>query len=233
MVCIGLFLILLATCNLPIKSVSSLTQGGTGTGAGGAGSPGTGGGTAGETTVQTPQTISWQPDSSGNTQFFTNDSSYLQSSDFSVWTWSSSTEEPMTTVEADATKLGGDPSMGFGITFCVQDENDFLVLYIDINGYYSVGKVQSGNYTVILPWSDANASSTVLYEGYGYQNDIRVTYTGSSRSYQIAFNGTNVTSFTDSTWSGGAYGFVTGISSTENFPDYPVDVRFRQIQPAQ
>jgi len=216
-------------CSLRILSPTALRQG-SGS-AGGSGGPGSVGG--GETTTEAAHTVDWVTDSSGSTEYYTNDPSNLESNPYSVWTWSSSVQNPMTTVEASVRKLGGDPSMGFGLIFCVQDANNFLVLYIDLGGYYCIGRVQSGTYTPIVSWTDANASSTVLYEGYGATNDIAINYQAGTDTYQVSFNNTAVTSFTDSTWSGGAYGFIAGLSASESFPTDPVDVRFHQTLPAQ
>ncbi len=197
---------------------------------GGSGQPGAGGGT----TAQGPRpfTIAWADDGNGFLQFSTNDQSYIHPSGWAEWCWGGSTGSPTTAVEARLKKLGGRPDMGFGLVFGLTSPQDFLYVIIDISGWYSVGKVNGGVYTPIMPWTDANATGTVLYEGYGYTNDIRVTYDSKTSAFTLSFNGTPVTTFPEAAGSGGAYGFIAGISSAEIFPDYPVDVRFRQVQPA-
>ncbi len=178
-------------------------------------------------------TIAWQNDGAGFTQFFTNDSSYIHTNGWSEWTWDSTVEQPMVASETQVEKISGDPTMGFGVTFCVQDADNFYVLYIDVTGWYSIGKVVSGTYTAIQAWTDADVSSTVLNQGYGYRgaNNIQITRSASNRQFTVTFNGTPTTTFSDATFTGGAYGFVVGISADESFPTQPVDVRFKQIMP--
>ena len=231
---LALLALLITACTASIPDTSS-TVTNSGSGSGGSASSGSGGEGAGSSPETTPaqvQTVAWQSDGAGFTEFFTNDSSYIHSSAWSEWTWGTTSLQPTTSVETEVRKLGGDSSMGCGIVFSLQDQNDFLAVYIDINGYYSIGKVVGGTYSSIVGWTDANASSTVLYEGYGVTNDILVSYTSATKRYAVSFNGVAVTSFTDATFSGGYFGYVVGISASESFPTAPVDVRFKQIQPA-
>ena len=178
-------------------------------------------------------TITWQPDLAGFTQFFTNDSTYIRTNGWSEWTWGAATQQPMSALETQVKKISGDPTMGLGVTFCVQDAGNFYVVYADVTGWYSIGKVVAGSYTSIQAWTNANTGGTVLYQGYGYVNDILVNSNSSTHQFAVSFNGIQTATFTDSSFSGGAFGFVVGISANEDFPTQPVDVRFLQKEPAQ
>jgi hypothetical protein len=85
------------------------------------------------------------------------------------------------------------------------------------------------NWTEII----GNTSSNSLNTGYNVINNLKVTYDGSN-TFTIYLNGQNVDSFIDSSLSGGYAGYFVDISDEEceNFPNEPVDVCFRMLQPA-
>ncbi len=182
----------------------------------------------------TYQTLAWQNDGAGYIQYYTDDPANIQSQGYSEWHYYDPSQTPMSSVEVKAKKISGDPTMSFGVIFCVQDVSNFLTVDIDTQGYYQVGKVVAGTYVSIIPWTLAGA----LFSGYNVSNTITVTYDSTSSMFSLYFNKdfnpTPVATFTDpgAPLLGGRSGFIIGVSSTENFPADPVDIRFNRILPS-
>jgi hypothetical protein len=167
-------------------------------------------------------------DGSGNIQFETNDTSKYSTS---FWEYYPSTQNTVSTITATIYKNSGDATQGFGIIFAHQDNNDFYRVLIAENGQYSVYKIVSGTWAAIQGW----VVSTKVNTGYGIANTIEVTY--SSGNYNVYINNLTTPVYTfapDSTLgTAGTSGFfaAVGSSSTESFPNTPVDVRFRMTSP--
>jgi hypothetical protein len=174
------------------------------------------------------ETIEWEPDGAGFRQYKTNDSQYYS---WSFWYWkNASYQDPMTAfaVEAEAKKLSGCGGYGVDIIYCLQDSQNFYVLGISTYGSYRVGKRLNGSWFTIIDWTSSNHINT----GYNVINNLKVTYDGST-TFTIYLNGFIVDSFADSSFSGGKAGYLVSIADEdcENFPDEPVDVRYRMLQP--
>lgn len=123
--------------------------------------------------------------------------------------------------------------MVHGVIFCYQDDNNFYRVLIDTEGYYYIYKNFSGNRTTI----QTKKSSSALKPGYNALNTINVTRDTESQ-FTIKFNDNpEVIIFTDDTGTtpltGGRCGFyvAVGDETQEQFPNTPVDVRFKQILP--
>ncbi|NLC53732.1 MAG: hypothetical protein GX770_07180 [Firmicutes bacterium] len=150
----------------------------------------------------------------------------------------------METVEASVKKLSGSASAGYGIVFCLQNENNFYTLISNIQGEYLIVKMVNGEWYVVDEWYDNDAGiikngdmvySQYLHLGYGYddvENQIKVKY-NNDNTFTISFNGQEAATFKDGSFSGGYYGFYaeTGSAEDENFPDEPVEVWFKLHQP--
>jgi hypothetical protein len=175
-------------------------------------------------------TIFWEPDANGYTQFYTNDSRYLGVDGWTFWKWDDSvTQTPMQHVETQVKKISGSSGMGYGVIFCFQDSNNFFMLAIDTHQNYMIGKVVAGALTGIVDWS----LSSNLNPGYDIINKVKVQKTG-THTFTFYFNDQQEDTFTDSNtpfFTGGKYGVVVSISPNEDFPDTPVDVRFKQLAP--
>jgi hypothetical protein len=174
------------------------------------------------------ETIEWEPDGSGFRQYKTNDSQYY---DWAFWYWKgTSYQNPLTafTVEAEAKRISGCGGYGVSIIFCLQDTQNFYVLDISTYGSYNVYKRLNGSWEMIIGWTFSNYINT----GYNVINNLKVTYDGAN-TFTIYLNGSSVDSFTDSSFSGGNAGYLVDIADEdcENFPDEPVDVRYRMLQP--
>ncbi|MBN1525686.1 MAG: hypothetical protein JW904_14500 [Spirochaetales bacterium] len=173
----------------------------------------------------TVETIAWQADIDGYTQFKTNNEDYLGVSQL-IWD-AGSNEATMNVFELEIKKNTGMNNVGFGGIFCVQDEDNFFRILIHENGRYNIYKKITGTWHEIRDWT----ASSHLLEGYGESNIIRVEYMGGN-NFDIYFNNQFIETINDTAFTGGMYGFYTGISTLEEFPDIPVDVRFKRLQPA-
>lgn len=172
--------------------------------------------------VATVQAYNWQSDGNGFEQFILNDPQYYGYH----FTYTFSPTTPMSTVTARIKKMSG--SSHFGIIFRRQDENNFYMLSTLVNRSYAVYARVGGAFSMIIPWT----TSSNLNPGYGIENLVSVEET-SLHNFSIYFNGTFITSFTDSNFTGGENGFYASAAdqSHEYFPGLPVDVRFRMSSP--
>jgi uncharacterized protein (TIGR02145 family) len=183
-------------------------------------------------------TINFVDDGTGYFQFYTNDVANLAQSGGRGYFYINTTNyAPFNSVETEVIKNSGSLFM-FGIVFCYSDGNNYYRFLIGTNGSYEILKIVAGAYS----WYNFNTSSwqgnssfnypisTRLNTGYGVSNKIKVIATGGGK-FDLYFNGTKEASFTDTNLTTGKTGFnaYVGTSLFENFPNTPVDVRFKQI----
>ncbi|HJV65482.1 MAG TPA: hypothetical protein VJ550_07115 [Geomonas sp.] len=173
------------------------------------------------------QTIKWQPDSSGFSQFMTNDTQYYG---YGLWYYYTPSYEAQTsTVTAAVMKKSGANNVGYGVIFCYQDTNNFYRVMVDVIGHYTVLSRVAGTTSVIIPWSAPHTA--IINTGYNVANVITVTQQ-SLNNFTVSFNGVQETQFTDPNFTGGYAGFYTSVSSTaENFPAVSEDVRCKLTSP--
>ncbi len=180
------------------------------------------------------KTIEWVEDENGFIQFFTNDKSNLG---FGFLTWSNdSYEDPMDTVEIEVKKVSGNENMGYGILFCFQNPENYYRLLITTSGWYRISAKNDGEF-FSLPWME----SEYLNQGLNEINKIKITRqvnTENNVIFSVCFNENEAAVVDNSyftTFTGGYYGFYVGVgnSEDENFPQIPVDVRFKQISPLE
>jgi hypothetical protein len=175
------------------------------------------------------QSSVWRDDGTGlgYMQFYTNDPSEVS---YNFWHRNLNSEYPMKRVVTQVKKISGNANYGFGIIFCYQDSDSFYRLLIDTWGYYSVYEKDGDYFYKIIEWS----FSDNLYTGYNTVNKIRVEYSSTTPgTFTIYFNDIYENSFTGSGLTGGDTGFFasTGKYYEERFPNTPVDVRFKQLEP--
>jgi hypothetical protein len=141
----------------------------------------------------------------------------------------SSEQAPMDTVETQVKKISGSSNAGYGIVFCLQNNKNYYRLLIRTDGSYYVRKRVDGSLSTVI----SSNVSDALNVGYDTINHIKVAYDDATSVFTIYFNGILETSFNDTSFSSGYSGFYAMIGQVdqENFPDEPVDVRFKQIQP--
>ncbi len=172
------------------------------------------------------QSSVWRDDGTGlgYMQFYTNDPREVSSN---FWHRNLNSKVPMTSVLTKVKKISGNADYGFGIIFCYQDSDNFYRLLIDTRGYYSVYEKVNGVYGALIDWS----FSDNLYTGYNTVNIIKVEH--SSDTFTIYFNDIQENYFIDLSFASGDTGFFasTGKYYEERFPNIPVDVRFKQLEP--
>lgn len=143
-------------------------------------------------------------------------------------TYTAAYESTMTTVEVYADKARGNPVAPFGFLFASPDPSNYYALYIDIQGYYFIGKVLAGSGSIIQNWTFSPALNT----GFSVGNTFSVTNDGGG-TFSIRANGSLVTTFSDSSFDGGYEVLVVGILSEEeeDFPDVPEELNIRMTSP--
>ncbi len=123
------------------------------------------------------------------------------------------------------TKTSGYPLADIGIIFCYQNQKNFAMLTINLEGEYSIRKQVAGEYTVLREWQEDEN----LLTGYGVENVITIELINPGE-YGISFNNVPVSGFSDSSFnSGGAIGYFVYVAGREHevFPFEPVRVEFR------
>jgi hypothetical protein len=140
-----------------------------------------------------------------------------------------SREHPMVLVQSEVKKLSGFSDVGYGVIYCLQDDGDYYRLLIKIDGTYSVTRKSGSLKETLIDWTP----SEHLAPGYGALNEIMIAYNPPVSRFTIFFNDAAETSYVDTRLSGGYSGFyaIIGPEELEDFPDEPVDIRFRQILP--
>ncbi|GHV49872.1 hypothetical protein AGMMS49579_02560 [Spirochaetia bacterium] len=184
------------------------------------------------------KTIRFEPptDGNGGAQFYTNDSQYYGYSFTSHFTNGSIVPG---TFEVMVNRLSGNSSYGYGMIFGGNSSSggDYYRLIITTNKGYQVRKRVGGVWTDFLPATTGVAwpMAAALNSGLNQNNTLKVVRTTNSpATFNIYFNGTLVTSFTDNspiinTLSAdtkfGLYAGV-GVAADESFPNTPVDIRY-------
>lgn len=174
------------------------------------------------------QTNRWQLDGNGFVQLATNDAQYHGRVFITDFPQTGQTR--MDTVTAVVKKQSGSLYGGYGIIFCYVDSYNYYRLLIDAAGQYSLYAKINGVDTAIIPWTIA--ASPNLKTGVEVENMISVRQT-TLNNFVIYFNGVQVATFNDATFSGGTAGFAAYVNTkdNENFPDTAVDVRFKLTTP--
>lgn len=203
---------------------------------GGCSDAGAGGDGGGGTNVST---VLWEEDGKGYVQYKTNDSNTSGTLQFATVNGTTGSNS----VQVETKKLSGDASGFYGMLFGHQDNDNYYVLVVDYDKtdrWYELGKYEGGTYSAIKSYQKATAinndsadsitmrvSRTDGGDGYGNgTGDITIEFkSGSEASFT-----TEATVASDA-FSLGSKGFVVEITSSENFPDTPVDVRFKMLTP--
>jgi hypothetical protein len=172
------------------------------------------------------ETVEWMPDGEGAVQYKTNDPSKKDR----IW-WhklNSAYQATMNTVTAQITKYSGNEAGGFGINFCIKDNNNFYQLIVSEAGQFCVYKKLDGAYTPIQTWKE----SEKINQRRGQANTVRVSQS-ELHSFSVYLNDLNAPelTFKDSAFTGGTVAFAVLTSPHEEFPAEPVDVRFKLTTP--
>jgi hypothetical protein len=127
--------------------------------------------------------------------------------------------------EVEVRKISGSRS-GYGISLCLEPENlqERYSFIINIDGFFHIGKNHNGGSEKIM---DDWIKSEYINTGYDTSNIIKVVR--EENIYTFYVNGNILFSFTDSDIDAKFLAYGLDISADENFPDVPVDIRFKYI----
>ena len=163
----------------------------------------------------------------------TNDIAHLGPDGKTFWHMGEKSDPIFQTVSVRLSKLSGRPEMGYGITFAMQDINNYLTVMITTTGSYIIGRVEHREFSPLTAGGNW-VHSDDLRQGYNRNNVVTVTRAGDG-TFTLTINNKPQQTFTDgasSPYSGGAYGHLVTFSPYENFPYEPVRVVFVPLDPA-
>jgi hypothetical protein len=136
------------------------------------------------------------------TRFYTNDPKYRTVGGYTLWTaGDGDTEAPFSSRTVTVRKVSGSAAAGYGLVLCEAPrtveggtEQVYLVVFINNNGQYALGKVYGGRYESLVWWKP----SAALYRGSGAVNTITVTKDEeNANTYHLFLNTVPVETFTD------------------------------------
>ena len=180
----------------------------------------------------TIETIRWAQDSDGFYHFETNDEQY-----YNYWFAKIPTTNTEDGIKEIKIKKNSGANVGYGMVYEWKDKKNFHRVLISLNGLNRVD-VYDENETEGKVYEKDWTFSNDLKTGLGEINKLTVNETGSDSGYEVYINDAlveryNAThSYTDAEDSIGAIVYI-GKETSENFPDTPVDVRFRRTQPSE
>lgn len=167
------------------------------------------------------QTIGWEEDGDGFRQFYTNDAAFAS---YVFWHVQSAGYNGIAEIELK--KVSGSIYTGYGIVFDYVDAENFSAFAIYLTGEYVVWRLEAG----IRNFITGDNTTAITTE----HNAINTIRTEVADGLTVWINGTAVYSEDDYTspevddlW----VGAFVGVGPSEDFPDTPVDVRYRRTQP--
>ncbi len=170
-------------------------------------------------------TVLWEQDSNGDIQFSTNNPDYKG---YAFWAWlKESNQTSFSKIEVEVTRKSGSIFGAQGAVFCLQDERNFYAVLISANCDFAILKCSNGSLGYLSDWKkDFN-----LHAGLNVKNTIRVEKSVLFNDYNVFFNNNVTTTFNDSQLNSGYCGFIVGLSTDEQFPSTPADIRFKLLYP--
>jgi len=219
-----------------IRSDSMDDEGGGGNGSGGSGGEGNGEGGGGNETGEDPgqgiieeRSELFERDASGRIVFLLNEKKYSGRS-YTFWKYLESIWNPVAGMTIELVKESGNFLGGYGFFFAGGNIAGYgqcmLVILLQKDGNYAIGKAVEGNYEEIAPWR----SSEYLRKGYGVKNTVGVRRDNAGE-YLVTINGMEEARFTDArdpVCTGTRTGIVAVITAAEQFPQTPVKAGYRQ-----
>lgn len=171
-----------------------------------------------------PQTRSWVELKGNMIEYYTNNQDEF---DWTRWKiFEGLSRQDTNTYEIEARKLGGNEETGFGMLFCADKKNEgdsFYCFGIALNKKYSIRKRANNAWKTVIDWTLTDK----LKAGNKAVNTIKIVKDGNS--FAVYINGTQETSFTDTTALPGqqiGFAVVIGKENQEEFPQKPVNVQF-------
>ena len=166
------------------------------------------------------------------TVFRTNDMRYWTLEGLTMWTVWGESEAEFEKRTVKMAKSRGYAGGGYGIVFCHGEYNvegiqtpAMLVVMINNEGYYIIGKVQGGIFNDFGWWK----ATPYLNKSAGYLNEVTVSYEKGNGEYILEINGNEIERFRDDNepaLRGGKNGYVVVITPFDKFPDSGIDVYF-------
>lgn len=183
-----------------------------------------------QTYIEEKSTMFEQEKESNVFTFETNDTRFLKTNGYTLWTVPNvNANESFNPVAVEVIKESGRTEAGFGLVFCeqkIEGKPFMLAVLINANGYYTVGKVSDGVFCHI---NDGWKNSNFINKGYGIKNTISVAYDTGAKNFILKINSFEITSFTVSeqiSFKNSRSGYVVVIANNESFPSKPVRVTF-------
>jgi len=166
------------------------------------------------------------------TVFRTNDVKYWTLEGLTMWTVWGEGEAEFDSRTVKMAKSLGYTGGGYGIVFC-HGEYDvegkltpaMLVVMINSEGYYIIGKVQGGIFKDFGWWK----ATPYINKSAGYLNELTVSYEDGSGEYILKINGNEIERFRDDSepvLRGGRNGYIVVITPFDRFPNSGIDVYF-------
>ena len=174
----------------------------------------------------------------GYVQFYTDDPVYSTTGK-TVWLSGDVSQDTNTyNVEIETKKITGNQFAGYGLIFCVQEDiNDFLMVQINTQGKYMIGKVTDKVSKTIQGWGE----SDLLKQNLNTTNTIKVKYNTGTGKFGLYINDDNdgdedelECEFIDSDTSpylSGKWGFIAEVSPLDALPYVPVEIVFKDLTP--
>jgi len=129
---------------------------------------------------------------------------------------------PLSDVEAEVEvrQVAGPLDDNFGLLVRYQDDDEnFYWFQISGDGYYSVDRMQAGEWLTLVPWAESEA----INQGLGAVNHLTVVCHGDQFAFYV--NDAYLTTVTDDTFPAGSIGLAAG-----TFDEPGVDVRFDNVK---
>jgi len=166
----------------------------------------------------------------GRLMFLLNDRNY-QGKNYTFWRYLSGNWNAEQGMTMELIKDSGNFLGGYGYIFAGGQVAGYgecmLVLLIQKDGNYAIGKVINGKYSIIQNWK----YSKYLRQGYGVFNTVGVRWDSAARQYAVTINGAEETWFTDVTepvCNGTRKGIAAVVTWMERFPQTPVMTRYAE-----
>jgi hypothetical protein len=140
---------------------------------------------------------------------------YVNSTNTDVWS-NPGMNFSDTSIQVDATKVGGDDNNDFGVICRYRDADNFYFFVVSSDGYYGIGKMVNGQHKLIgvtaMPPSDKISQGNAT-------NHLRADCVGSRLSFYV--NGTMLAEYEDTEFTSGDVGLIAGTFETPG-----TDIRF-------
>ena len=169
-------------------------------------------------------------DGTGRLLFFLNDQQYANKG-YTFWRYLESNWEAEQGMSMELVKESGNYLGGYGFFFAGGQIDGYgecmLILLIQKDGNFAVGKAVDGRYESIAGWK----GNDYLRKGYGVKNTVGVRQNIDNNEYIVSINGLDAYRFIDEdepVCAGNRTGAAAVVTSAEEFPQTAVKVWYRE-----